>query len=246
VIGGGIVGALLVAAVNLALLQAPSAEAPAERRLPEPDDADDMWRPHGTEPSPSDMPTPTIRAGRPFFLVVSPESSGNRYLVQLLVAAGCRGRSGHRQPFDAPQRFGRSWPHRIDAAAAADAPCAVVHRSMPHGGVWPNVTQLAADVRAAGWLPHVLVLVRADQAVAASQVAARHVASLEMAAARIGGARLAIVRALGQDAAPTFDFVLYEQLGRAEYTDWLFGRLGRPLPPTAPAFVDANAKYSKH
>jgi hypothetical protein len=37
-------------------------------------------------------------------------------------------------------------------------------------------------VRAAGWLPHVLVLVRADQAVAASQVAARHVASLEMAA----------------------------------------------------------------
>jgi len=243
-VGGGVAAALLLL-VGAGLIELPTPSPPP---APPADDApvadDAAWLPYGAEPSPSSVPMAPAASGRPFYLVISPESSGNRYMVQLLVAAGCRGRSGHTQPFDAPRRFGRAWPHRIDAAAAAGTRCAVVHRSMPHGGVWPNVTQLVADVRAAGWLPHVLTMVRSDEAVAASQVAARHAASVDMAAARIALARHTIVAAIGGE---TFDFVLYEQLGRAAYTDWLFGRrLGRPLPPTAPAFVDANAKYSKH
>jgi hypothetical protein len=224
---------LLLLLAAHALLPQPRPPEPAARTWGD-DSAPLAWAPLGAEePAPTPAPRPS---GRVFFLVLSPESSGNRYLVQLLHAAGCAGAGGHVQPFDDVRRWGRAWPHHLELRGV-NAPCAAAHRSVPHGGAWPNVSQLAADVRAAGWHAHVLTLVRADDAVIASQVAARHAPTRAAAQVRIAAARQHIAAALAARDAPSWDVVAYEQLARASYTEWLFAeRIGRPLPTNAPAF----------
>lgn len=197
---------------------------------------DQAWHPRG-DPSPSRAPTPLPQPTRPFYIVLSPESNGNRYLVSLLVAAGCAGRSGHGQPFDMPVQLAADWPNRVLVSAApAGARCAAMHRSMPHAGVWVNATQLAADIRAAGWEPRFLVSLRAEDDAAASQVAAGHARTQLQAVETILYAQRLIVAALPNH---WFRLVLYDQLAHEHYRRWLFSQqLGLVLPPTAPTFRD--------
>jgi hypothetical protein len=199
------------------------------------------WHPRGPPPSASANPTRPPRPLRPFFVVVSPESHGNRYLVSLLTAAGCYGRSSNAQPFDVPPQRHRDWPNHVVADAAGNAPCAAMHRSVPHAGVWLNVSQIDAEIREAGWEPRYLVSLRADDTAAFSQVVAGHAPTLLRASDTIISAQQLIVAAL---PGRWFRFVLYDQLAHDHYRQWLFAQhIGRPLPSSAPAFKDRTPAY---
>jgi hypothetical protein len=232
----GISTSLAVALVIFLAARGHPAEGPPRQPIPlQYDSAADeqAWQPHGSA-SPSRAPTLQPQATRPFYVVLSPESHGNRYLVKLLVAAGCAGHGSHAQPFDVPAELDAHWPNRVTVTPAGAAPCAAMHRSMPHAGVWINVTQLDADIRAAGWEPRFLTLLRAEDAAAASQVAAGHARTELIAVDRILQAQRAILDEL---RGRWFRFVLYEQLAHEHYRRWLFSQqLHMWLPSTAPAF----------
>jgi len=214
---------------------------PPRQEIPLSHDAasdESAWRPRGSA-SPAPTATPQPRAPRPFYVVLSPESNGNRYLVSLLVAAGCAGRSGHAQPFDMPAQVAADWPNRVLLARAGNAPCGAMHRSMPHAGVWVNVSRMEADIRAAGWEPRFLVSLRAEPAAAASQVAAGHARTQLIAIDAILHAQHTILAAM---TGRWFRLVLYEQLAHDSYRQWLFSQqLGLVLPATAPAFRPPGA-----
>lgn len=227
---------LAVALVIFLATRGRDVEGPPRQPIPlQYDSAADehAWLPRGSV-SASRAPAPLPQAPRPFYVVLSPESHGNRYLVSLLVAAGCAGRGGHGQPFDMPVQLDADWPNRVLVAPAGTAPCAAMHRSMPHAGVWINVTRLDADIRAAGWEPRFLTLLRAEDTAAASQVVAGHARTQLVAVDRILWAQRAILAQLG---GRWFRFVLYEQLAHERYRRWLFSQqLDLQLPSTAPAF----------
>lgn len=98
------------------------------------------------------------------FLVVGPESSGNRLLAGVLIKAGCVGVAGVNQEWaDCPPPPGLENP--------------VVIRSFPHGGETPDLT----DLYESGYEVVTLVTVRHPKAVILSQVKQGHVDSVEQA-----------------------------------------------------------------
>lgn len=94
------------------------------------------------------------------YLVVGPESSGNRKLAAQLIEAGCVGGT----EFDHP--FMHELPTEEDPV--------VVVRSYPHGNQWPDVADLFEILRGRGYCVRALVTVRDPLAVMRSQVARRH------------------------------------------------------------------------
>lgn len=186
-------------------------------------------------------PQPPPFRPRPFYLVASPESNGNRFVVSLLMSAGCYGVSGHAQPFD--DRAQRVWPNYFRAMHFR-APCGVMHRSVPHAAVWPDLPGLVRQIRSAGFEPRILVSLRPEDVAAASQVAQKHVATRAEAEENIRHAQRHIVAALAAMPDVWFRFVHYEQLGHEHYLHHLFGReMALQLPATHPKFVDKDSKH---
>lgn len=203
-------------------------------------------------PSPSSVPAPSTSARKPFYLVASPESNGNRFMVKLLTSAGCFGQSGHEQPFDEPSGRGATraqWPNRLRdkrlwPRGHEKAPCAVMHRSIPHAGVWPDIPGLVQQIDAAGYEPRILVSWRPEDIARASQVSQKHVRTQEDAERNILRAQRHIVHALSQLPTTWFRFVLYEQLGHTHYLDWLFReQMALTLPDGHPKFEDRDSKH---
>lgn len=87
------------------------------------------------------------------YVVVGPESSGNRLLTALLVRAGCAGAGSTSQPFDLP----------------TEEDPAVLLRSYPHGNEWPDLAAICGELRNRGYVVRVLVLVRDPWCVVQSQ-----------------------------------------------------------------------------
>lgn len=225
---------------------------------------DSLWALPSPEPEPSSEPSDHVafplpkRAvseapgqRKPFYLVASPESNGNRFLVKLLLSAGCYGQSGHRQPFDEPARSNSQvpWPNRIRdprlwPPGHEEAPCAVMHRSVPHARVWPDLPALVRRIEEVGYEPRILVSWRPEDVARSSQVMQKHVKTLEQAEDHILRAQRHIVRAVAGLDGTWVRFVLYEQLGHDHYLDWLFReQMGLTLPPAHPAFEDRDAKH---
>lgn len=178
---------------------------------------------------------------RPFYLVASPESNGNRFVVSLLMSAGCYGVSGHMQPFD--DRAQRVWPNHFRPTHFR-SPCGVMHRSVPHAAVWPDLPSLVRQIRSAGFEPRILVSLRPEDVAAASQVAQKHVATRAEAEDNIRHAQRHIVTALAAMPDVWFRFVHYEQLGHEHYLHHLFGReMALQLPANHPKFVDKDSKH---
>ena len=251
--------AINVATVALVMvhMRAPAIPAPPPPPPPSVAPARELdFRPRGmttSTPAPEPKSDPFASApteARPFYLVASPESNGNRYLVKLLLAAGCRGRADHAQPLDPSQSRG-GWQHHIRPAAqwprdmrSPGARCIAMHRSMPHGGAWVDLPGLVAEIRAAGWEPRLLISLRPEDAVRVSQVKQGHVRTQAEAEANIARAQRTLIDAVAAMPDVWFRLVLYEQLGHDHYRRWLFDeQLGMPLPPTAPAFEDRDSKH---
>lgn len=189
-------------------------------------------------------PQQTTKTKKPFYLVASPESNGNRFVVKLLVAAGCYGISGHEQPFDQKQRGGGGdWPNHFRSAHVS-AGCAVMHRSVPHATTWPNIPSLVQQIAAAGFQPRLLVVLRPEDAARESQVKQKHVRTVSDAQANILRAQRHIVDALASMPDVWFRLVLYEQLGHEHYLHWLFAeQMGLSLPESHPKFEDRDSKH---
>lgn len=99
------------------------------------------------------------------FLVVGPESAGNRLLAGVLIRAGCHGRASTHQEWD--------------QALPEDETPAVVIRSFPHGGRWPELPGILQTLSDRGYQTTVLVTVRHPVALTESQVARGHARRVE-------------------------------------------------------------------
>lgn len=187
-------------------------------------------------------------AGKPCFVVTAPESSGNRYVVRLLEAGGCYGRSGHRQPFDQRGDWDRMSKSALYSATAQEAPCFVMHRSMPHATHWTDLRRLAESIEANGLEPVFITIHRNTSIVAASQVHEKHVRSVGQAHKNIGEARRVIKSHYDWAREKRMRVVEldFARMGDSEYMQRvLYGPIGRPAPPKSARteFTNPDVKY---
>lgn len=198
-------------------------------------------RPDGQHISPRPAPS------RVFYISAGPESSGNRFLVSLLLSAGCYGKSDHVQPFDPKQaKIARGhWSDHVHIDAhATTRSCCVMHRSIPHGGGWPNLQDLVYQIQSAGFEPRLLLPQRADDATFNSQVQQGHVRTVEEARHNTLKARQHITNALAAMPHVWSRPVYYEQLGNEHYVHTLFeDEMGLTLPADHPRFEDRDEKH---
>lgn len=167
------------------------------------------------------------------YLVVGPESSGNRYLVSLLVSGGCSGIGGHDQPFDGPVGNIIVLEPKPEHIA--------MHRSFPHGNRWLGLDVLIDQLADHGYQTTVLIAVRDPSACVPSQILGGHTKTIAEAEAHIDRAYREIFA--GLERRPT-DHILvpYASTGTARFRNWLAGKLQLPRVPAFP-FVDRDARY---
>lgn len=159
------------------------------------------------------------------YIVCGAESSGTRAHARLLAVAGAR------------QALSSGKPGEIPNDPESERP-AVVHRSYPHGGEWPDLGALADRLRSDGATEVIVVVVVRDPvACERSQVDHKHVGDVETARENIRGAHLRIFAQLGD-----LPFVVstYEAFcARQAYREELVRRLGLEGPASLDVF-DAN------
>lgn len=185
---------------------------------------------------------------KPFFVVAAPESSGNRYVVRLLEAGGCYGRSDHRQPFDVRGDWDRMSKAALYSSMAQAAPCYVMHRSLPHAKHWTDLRRLAGSIQANGLEPVFITIHRDASIVAASQLHEKHVRSQSQARENIAEAAYLLDTHFKWARAEGLRLIELEfsQMGDANYMQrTLYGPTGRPAPPrnARTEFADPDVKY---
>jgi len=109
------------------------------------------------------------------YLVVGPESAGNRLLASLLVRAGCIGTASTDQQWT-PEK---------------ETPCVLI-RSYPHGDTWPSLHQLKRQLEDKEYEVFTLVTVRHPVALLKSQVNRGHAEDLGLAASQMRQAYIRI------------------------------------------------------
>ena len=199
---------------------------------------------------PSNVPVVMGQSSRPrlqfanqtFYIVASPESSGNRYTVSLLQATGCFGRSGHGQPFD----IQADW-NAINKAgfygAARSAQCYVMHRSVPHARSWPSLPVIVDNVRRLKLNPVVIRIHRNESIVALSQVREKHVRTLDEARQHISKAEDTLreqhqwIRAQG---VPVVELEFARMGDDAYMRDNFYSMIGREAPRKTAATIFKN------
>lgn len=199
---------------------------------------------------PDKLPDP-VDGQRTMFFVIGPESSGNRYMVDLLVRGGnCIGKSGHVQPFDVHkktpngQMSGDDWAV-IDFSPLknTDALCGAMHRSLPHANRYPNLVSMFHQATEAGFNPFVILTFRSEPEMMMSQLDHHHVKGLGQARLNIHDALRVAFDAIARTNVK-FEMVSYENLGHAPYIRWLYKELNLGNPTSAhPEFKDQNNKY---
>jgi len=96
------------------------------------------------------------------FFVVGPESSGTRMLTKAFCALGIYGDFRHKQRMD-DLNFSIT-PEKI-----------VLRRSLPHGDSWPPLADIVSEMRQAGYLAIIpLLIVRDKDATVKSQISHAH------------------------------------------------------------------------
>lgn len=188
-----------------------------------------------------------------FFIVVGPESSGNRMTVELLLSLGCRGISGHRQPWDASiRRFTQIQTIKLDREHPA---CAVIHRSLPHNGQFVNLRDMNNQLRRVGYEPRLITIQRDWNMTRLSQMRRKMVPSLEVAdrnieiAHRLMGAEKGSCQDILKREGcswPWFLDIHYESLRDHTYLKQIYSRLGwnnPTLPDNYLKYKDMNTKY---
>lgn len=160
------------------------------------------------------------------YFVMGPESSGTRMLTEAFIKSGCYGDSTIDQRMD-DMNFSES--------------LIVFRRSLPHGGIWPNISYIVDTMKQAGYRIHPIMILRDKSYTIKSQVKNQHVANEIEAADNI---RFAVeyayrnLAALGLNPA----VVLYEIFVKyPEVREMLFRSLG--LMPPLMEFHDGNLQY---
>ena len=191
---------------------------------------------------------------RPIIVFVTgPESTGNRYTVELIhLAAGCAGKSSHTQPLDHKARGKQKDWSMLDRrvlgmiAHKNDTQCAVLHRSFPHNNKFVDLGKMASIARESGYEPHVIVLFRLMPAIIKSQIKRKHVSTPTQARKNIKRAYLEIFEDLTKANLP-YTTVTYEFMEDKDYIDWMFQEIGLSYSEERiPPFHDENKKYFVH
>lgn len=166
------------------------------------------------------------------YLVVGPESSGNRLMTRLLVAAGCQGEGDHVQ--------------RWDTHPPVSEEPIVWLRSVPHARQTPDIVAMVRRLWARGYKVKVVVMLRDWHSTLASQVRMGHVKSKDQGQRHIRDAYVWIFSQVAEASVP-FYVVSFEALvARPDATmTWLCDALGLEwrdgmLPEPV---LDENAKY---
>lgn len=160
------------------------------------------------------------------YLVVGPESSGNRLMARLLIAAGCYGDGDMFQRLD----------DRIPTPEEIDQPLVWV-RSYPHGPNgekykrhWPDIYNLIEKLRERSWSSvTIVVMVRDMYCVISSQVAHGHALDHIEAAQRCTQAYFRIFQQLSEMPFGKIPIIVtYEGLinNPEETMGWLIPSLG--------------------
>lgn len=160
------------------------------------------------------------------YFVVGPESSGTRMLTEAFIKSGCYGDSTIDQRMD-DMNFSES--------------LIVFRRSLPHGGIWPNIHQIINTMQQAGYRVYPVIILRDKSYTIKSQVKNQHVANETEAAENINYAVEYAYRsfaAVGLNPA----VVLYEMFVKyPEVRALLFKSMG--LMPPLMEFIDGNLQY---
>lgn len=162
------------------------------------------------------------------FLVYGPESSGTRFVTSLLMAAGCHGTDDHTQRYDheTPQN---------------ETPI-VWRRSVPHSGHWPNVGEMALQLRNVGYSVTGIACVRDWHSNVASQIRMGHAPDVGTAVQNIQRAYQHIFGGLFIAGVP-FVIASYDHLTtRPEAAATFCAGLGLELAQPFEIY-DGNAKY---
>lgn len=194
-------------------------------------------------------PIKAVKRVHPVLIIVAaPESSGNRYTVDVFVkAAGCFGHSGHKQPLDQKGRpRQKNWSAmdgKVLQSIKNTHTCAVLHRSYPHNNIFVNMVNMAKQARDNGFDPRVVVITRYEEAVESSQLKHKHVSRKEKARENFYRSYLEIFRHIIIARLP-YVLITYELLEDPFYVKWMFDEIGISYDKNkVPAFNDANEKY---
>lgn len=169
------------------------------------------------------------------YLIVGPESSGNRHLASVLIDAGCQGKADTVQPWDGP-----GWSIVVPEPRPEHL---VVVRSFPHAGTWPSLASLVRQLRQQGYEVAVLLTSRNPAIVERSQVKAGHVATVEDARRNIQRAHRRIAEGLFVDATIRVHAIPYGVTRSRLFGRWLTQVLGLPREPLAGLWRDEDAKW---
>ncbi len=190
------------------------------------------------------VPELASKSNHVMVFVAGPESSGNRYTVDMIIqAAGCMGKSGHAQPLDHPGKGNKKdWSalNERTLSMISGYTCSVMHRSFPHNNHFVNLKKMAKLARKGGFDPRLLVLLRFMPDVVQSQIQRKHVKDSRKARENIKRAYLEIFDDVSTSGLP-FTIASYELLGDDAYVKWMFRELG--LPYDASKLPEFKGKY---
>ena len=177
------------------------------------------------------------------FLVLGPESHGTHLVTDLLVRAGCHGRSGLHGSWHDEWQAGIDDRQPWDEALPTDEDPIVWRRSVPHLAHWPDVRGMVASLEARGYEVRAVVVHREPYAAIQSQLKWRHVADAATARAHIERAYPYVFAHLEEAAVPA-TLVGYESLVHEPAAqDALLEELGLPVPAERLEVWDGNRKW---
>jgi len=163
------------------------------------------------------------------YLVVGPESSGTRLMTRIIMACGVKGDDGHRQRWD-DLNFP---PARQDI---------VFRRSIPHGGIIPDIPTIVNKMEGRGYTVMMVVMVRDPYVMAKSQIRNRHVNDLVEAYANIANAYRLIANYVGTGRVPSFFVPLEALVLHHQAARYITSLLGLHLRERVDIY-DPNAPY---
>jgi LPS sulfotransferase NodH len=173
------------------------------------------------------------------FLVLGPESSGTRFVTQLLIDAGCHGESCHVQGFDLLDE----WSQFNLPALPPDERPIVWRRSYPHEYVFADIRVAVRQLRGAGYDVMAVITTRDWYPMIRSQIASQHVADEASGLSNARQAYRAIFQQLPEDAP--YIVVSYESFSRQrnKAVRKMLELLNLPMPETITLIEDGNAKW---
>jgi tetratricopeptide (TPR) repeat protein len=185
----------------------------------------------------SDAMAVKSRIAKRAFLVLGPESCGNRFVTQCCVAAGCEGDAGHEQRFDKPDGLKRA------------GEVIVWRRSLPHGDEWPDLDYLLKQLRTHGYNDvRVFALLRTHYCAVRAQVhgSEKHVDTYDQAERNIAGAMRRISSFVLENNLPA-RWITYESIvdeSQRESFKRVLAEWGLDASKL-PEIKNENAKYLK-